>query len=267
MPGRRVTAPLLLLGLALFGCASRGHVGVLESQLRVQEDQIHGLEQRLSTAQSDLETARHESQQLRNQLAQRGHMSASPEHFRSEFRAVGIAFNSYLTSGIDRDGIPGDEMLSVMVYPHDDQGGLVKLAGDIEIRVLDLNAPSDSQTIGQWQFTPVQTRDAWQSGVLSAGFLFELPWQHPPVSDELTLHVVFKSSDGRSWDATRQIQVRPLGKAAGSELESGRAPVSTQTRKPAADLPPPPDGLDAPPTDGRIDTSDVYREWEIPKRR
>lgn len=264
MPGLRATGTLLLLGLAtLHGCASRGNVHVLEHQLRMQEDQVRTLRSELDVTQKDLASARYESQRLRSQLASAGQQSHSPEHLANEFRAVGIAFNSYLTSGVDRDGLPGDEMLSIMVYPHDDKGGIVRLAGQVEIRLIDPGAETSAQQIGQWSFSPTETRAAWHSGLLATGFLFEMPWQTLPSSDELTLHVEFKSTDGRTFDETQQIQIRPPADV------TGKAPVSIETRKPADDLPPDPEALDGnpAPADGRIDTSDRYREWELPQIR
>ena len=207
------------------GCASRGSLEVLESALRQQEDRAAGLQQELMNAQSELQVTQNEVAQLRTQLAAAGQQTHSPEHFENEFKVVGLRFNAYLTSGIDRDGQPGDEMVSVLVYPHDEQGGLVKLPGTIELRAVDLGAPEGQQEVGMWTFNPAETKEAWHSGFLAAGFLFEEGWQRVPQGSNITLHARFKTIDGRQFDA-----IQPL-KVAVPSAETG-APLAQKRRSP-----------------------------------
>ena len=37
----------------------------------------------------------------------------------------GISLNKYLTGGLDRDGVPGDEMFAAFVVPTDADGNVV----------------------------------------------------------------------------------------------------------------------------------------------
>src|SRR5690349_7895727 len=85
---------LLLMG----GCASRGNLEVLESELRRQEDQMADLREQLVAAKNELHVALNEATRLRQQLANRGEVAHSPEHLENEFKAVGLRFNTYLTS-------------------------------------------------------------------------------------------------------------------------------------------------------------------------
>lgn len=266
---------VLLMG----GCASRGNLEVLESELRRQEDQMAELQRQLASTRSELDIALNDAARLRQQLADSGKPVLSPEHIENEFRAVGVRFNTYLTSGIDRDGQPGDEQISVLVYPHDEQGGLVKLGGKLELRALDLTAPKGEQEVGTWNYSPTVIRDSWHSGFLAAGYLFEEAWQRPLSGSEIMLHARFVTTDGRQFDATQPLRVKPQNNrqlAADSASEKARngkpevIPASltrTSARKPVdPDLPA--DFLVAPKAKAQpIPTSDSFRNWEGPTYR
>ena len=118
-----------------------------------------------------------------------------------------------MTSGQDRNGQPGDEGLSVLLTPVDAHGDLVKLAGDVELDLFDMTRPSDQQRLGQWRFSLDEVRGHWHKGFLSAGYLFQVDWQTPPSSPELTLHARMTVADGRQFDATTQVKVVPAGRA------------------------------------------------------
>lgn len=268
------------MALAISGCASRGNLEVLESALRQQEDQLVALQRELTATRGELEVSQNEISRLRTQLAQNGQQAHSPEHLENEFKAVGLRFNSYLTSGLDRDGIPGDEMLSVLLYPHDEQGGLVKLIGTVELKAVDLSAPKGQHEIGSWTFTPSQTKDAWHSGFLAAGFLFEQPWQQPPQGADVTLHARFKTIDGRQFEAVQPLRVKtataqPLVQHRNTRVKAAKptdiVPVSYESDD--ADLKrlledPPLEIEDLPAREaGVIETSDRYRDWDRPTIR
>ena len=266
----------VVMALAMAGgCASRGGREVLESALRQQEDRLTGLQQQLTATQSELQISQHEVAQLRAQLVANGQQSHSPEHFEQEFKAVGLRFNTYLTSGIDRDGQPGDELLSVLLYPHDEQGGLVKLPGTVELRALDLSAPEGLQEVGSWTFTPEQTKKAWHTGFLAAGFLFEEAWERLPQGSNITLHGRFRTLDGRQFDAIQPLKVSSPVPA---PLAQNLPPVTSVRASKPTELPLGSKarevldddvleaGFEAAENDNRgvIQTSDRYREQELP---
>ena len=266
----------VVMALAIIGgCASRGGLEVLESAMRQQEDRLAELQQQLSATQSELQVSQNEVAQLRSQLAANGQQAHTPEHFEHEFKAVGLRFNSYLTSGVDRDGQPGDEVLSVLIYPHDEQGGLVKLPGTVELRALDLSAPDGMQEVGSWTFTAAQTKEAWHSGFLAAGFLFEEAWKQLPQGSAITLHARFKTLDGRQFDAVQPLKVSPPTSAPYAQVPPAQTSVraSKPTIQPVGfdaqdvaddevadeDLP-----VDQKEATGIIETSDRYKEYELP---
>lgn len=265
--------------LLLEGCASRGNLEVLESELRRQEDQMAQLQSQLAATRGELDVALNEAARLRQELAQTGNSALSSEHLANEFKVVGLRFNTYLTSGIDRDGQPGDEQISVLIYPHDEQGGLVKLTGRLELRALDLAAPKPEQEVGNWNYSPSDTKEAWHSGFLAAGFLLEETWQRPIHGPEITLHARFTTADGRQFDAIQPLKVTPPVNrrvAAQTSPRTFRAakpivsPVSHERGRLPQPVEPdlPPEGFDGPGNETQpIPTSDRFRNWEVPTYR
>lgn len=269
----------VLTALLIGGCASRGNIEVLESALRQREDQLSDLTQQLKQTAQERDIALNEANQLRQQLAQRGEQAPSPEHLANEFKAVGVRFNTYLTSGIDRDDQPGDEQLSILLYPHDEDGGLVKLNGSLELRAVDLTAPKDQQEVGVWRYSLEETKEAWHSGFLAAGFLLEEEWQKPIQGSEITLHARFKTADGRQFDAVQPLHINPPGDLPLADnvgpirVKAGKPPIMhsghRQLERPnPVDPQPSEDGFDelenvAAP----IPTSDRFREWDTPQYR
>ncbi len=203
---------LAVLMLCAGGCAARGNVELLESQLRQQEDRLRSLNQQLSQTESDLHIAQREVETLRIQLAERGEQILLPEQAQALFHVAGIRVQKLLTGGLDRDGEPGDDLLNVVIVPHDEQGEAVKLPGDLEIEVLDLTAPEHLRKLGVWRFSAEQVADHWQSG-LTSGFQFRMPWQLPPVSDDIVVHARFQTADGRKFGTSAEVRVTPARKA------------------------------------------------------
>jgi hypothetical protein len=259
----------VLAAVCLAGCTAGGNVALLEGQLRAQEDRLIALRRQLAEAQTELEAARSEASALRAQLAEKGGAALLPEQADVLFRATGIKFHTYLTTGLDRDGTPGDEQLAVMLVPHDGDGSPLKLAGAIELQALDLAAATEDRELGSWSFAAGECREFWHSGFLSSGYLLELAWKRIPIHPEVTLHARLTTPDGRVFDATEQLRINPPAAAPGS-LQAGAQPV-TATRtalKPSepAELP----GAEAPlsaPATGVIETSDRFRDRELPRYR
>jgi uncharacterized coiled-coil protein SlyX len=273
------------------GCALRGDIEVLESELRRQEQAQEELNEQLTSAREELRVARSDADALRTQLAQRGQVSLASEQAEVLYRAEGIKFNMLLTSGMDRDGQPGDEAISVLLLPVDQHGDLVKLIGAVEFELHDLAQTGDQQRLGVWHYTVDQVRDHWHRGFLSAGYLFHLDWQTPPVSPELTLHARMIAPDGRRFEATTQLKVtlpgatplaqnrhrsaRPTGAVTPASHSRPAAPAApSSSSEPAAEAG---NGKAGPqitprpaerPGHSRIEeTSDRYQEHTLPNWR
>ena len=163
------------MALAVAGCATPGGADSLETQLREQEDRIVALQSDLAKARGELEVARRENNALRLQASQKGGALVE-EQSQVLSRVEKIRFHPLLTSGVDVDGRPGDERLTVLLMPVDHDGELLRLPGKVELDLFDMSLPADRQRIGQWTFTPEQTRARWLRSLLSAGYQYQLDW-------------------------------------------------------------------------------------------
>ena len=205
-------APRVALRVGLFVCAClAGCAAVdsspLESRLREQESFIADLEGELDKSRKDLQIARNDTEALRQQLADAGRDRLVAEQSALLSKAEGVRLNPLLTRGVDVDGSPGDDLLSVLVTPVDGDGELVKLPGSVEIQLLDLALPAGRQELGRWSFDTAETRAKWHAGLLSAGFLYELRWKVPPPREDVTLHITFTTPDGRKFDTTSPLKI------------------------------------------------------------
>ncbi len=232
------------IGLAVFllcvgGCASRGNVELLESQLRHQEDQLYAMRTQLNQADAELNLAHKEVEALRVQLADSGKSKLLPEQVDSLFRVAGVHVQKLFTGGLNQDGKPGDELLNIVIVPQDEHGETVKLPGDVEFEVIDPAAPETSQRLGMWKFSSEEVAKHWQSG-LTSGFQFRMPWQVPPASEDLVLHARYKTADGRPFGTSCNIRITP-DPAAFAQMQKRTPPADVAARDFGLQNAPPPE--------------------------
>jgi hypothetical protein len=188
------------------GCITRGDVEMLEANLRQQQDIAAGYQSQLGEVREELQIARDEVDQLRSQLAAAG--TATPQEVTEPLaRVVGVQFNAMMTGGRDDDGKAGPETLTAVLSPHDQDGDLVKLSGDLEVELLDLARSGEEQRIGHWSFTARESRDLWHSGFIASGYQFDLPLKTTPRSGEAVLHGRLTTSDGRQFDTSMPVNL------------------------------------------------------------
>ena len=221
---------LALLFLSAGGCVTRGNVELLESELRQHEDQVHALHMQLAEADSDLTIARKELRILRDQLAEEGELDLLPEQAESLYRVEGVRVNKFFTGGLDRDGEPGDDLLTVVLAPYDKHGETVKLPGALELEAIDLTNPGSARSLGVWRYSAQEVADHWQSG-LTSGFQFRMPWHKLPTSPHIVLHARYATVDGRRFGTSEEIKVDPipnLNSIADAETPKADAPDPTR---------------------------------------
>ncbi len=229
---------LAVLMLGGGGCATRGNVELLESQLRQQEDQLFAIRTQLETAETELRVAQKEVGALRVQLAKNGAPGLLPEQAQSLYRVTGIRVNKFFTGGLDRDNQPGDDLLNVVLTPHDEQGESVKLPGRLELEVLDLSAAEPARRLGVWHFPAEELAKLWHSG-LTTGFQLRLPWQRQPSSEDLMVQARFVTADGREFGTSAEFRVALAPDVKQQRIASAQATVrqsSPQTHS-ATELP------------------------------
>lgn len=196
---------MLLCGLAA-GCTLRPNAA-LENELRLREDRVLALQHELRQTRQELVAARRESEHLREQARQTGEQVLATEQADVLFRAEGLRINTLLTGGLDEDGRPGDELLSVVLEPFDADGGTLKLPGDLTIEISD-PAADEAESIGEWTYSAADVRSAWHAGFIVTGFKFRLPLPSALRHETLVVHARLSTTDGRAFDATETVNVR-----------------------------------------------------------
>ncbi|MCA9039222.1 MAG: hypothetical protein KDA65_02620 [Planctomycetaceae bacterium] len=199
-----------LLGIALLtGCQSTAKREVLEARLRDQSDEILVLNRKIGRLEEELTVRTQEADALRVQMVGTGNKGLLKEQANALYQVTGIQINKLLTGGLDHDGEPGDEAISVLLSPHDQDGSLVKLSGKLLIEVIDHSHPDEDEVIGQWEFSPSEMKAHWHSGFIGVGYLFDLGWQQLPKQEELIIHARLITGDERQFDVTEKIRIEP----------------------------------------------------------
>lgn len=219
---RAVVASGLLASACLSGCVSRGDVELLEANLRQQQDLAVSYQRQLEDLRSELATAHTELQQLRKDLADVG-KPALQEQTEPLAKITGVEFNSMMTGGRDADGAPGHDVLTAVLSPHDADGDLLKLAGDIEIELLDLSRSGDKQRIGSWRYPANKSRELWHSGFLASGYQLDLPLTEHPQKGDALLHGRLTTADGRQFDTSYHVTLVGSTSGAPGSLPSDSA--------------------------------------------
>lgn len=246
---------VLLVGLS--GCLGGGQADLLQARLREQQQQLAETQAQLRSKDKELKLARKDAEGLRVQLARSGNSGLLPEQSDLLVRVSALRINSMLTAGFDRDDAFGDDSLAIHFVPVDDQGEVVRLLGDIEIKVLDPSLPEASQTVAKWAFTAEESREHWVRGFLGTGYQFTLPWKDPPQNPELVVHVQLKPADGRTFQTSHVVKITPpviadaVPPTTAFEIEQTSG---VESRKPATSRPP-------------VDDSSSWMKDDVPQYR
>lgn len=143
------------------------------------------------------------------------------------------------TGGMDEDGAPGDEALMVVLVPRDEDASAVKVPARLTVAAWEVNAQGLKTPIGAWDVPADKLRGLWRSGLISTGYFVALDWQTFPTTERVRVAVRMTTTDGRAFEADRDITVRPV---AGSKQP--RVPLLPVNPPPGAhpqaeELPPP----------------------------
>jgi len=91
----------------------------------------------------------------------------------------------------NKDGIK--ETLVVYVRPHDETGDTVKAPGAINLQLWDLNAPSDTALLKEWNIKPEELKKRWSGTVLTSYYRLscKIPDLLTDQQKELTIKLQF----------------------------------------------------------------------------
>ncbi|MCA8999318.1 MAG: hypothetical protein KDA80_20155 [Planctomycetaceae bacterium] len=189
-------------------CVFRGDVEVLEARLREQESLTADYQRQVTELSEELESTRRQLVQV-GRAAGDGIQTVAFEAQQSLVEIKGIKFNTLLTAGQDSDGRPGDEKLHAILYPHDADGEIVKIAGNLLLEAIDPALPESRRTVGKWAIPATESKSHWHAGFLSSGYLIDSPWEESPKGETIILQATFQTPDERTFSATHTIKITP----------------------------------------------------------
>lgn len=147
-------------------------------------------------------------------------------------RVTHVHLNPTLTGGNDFDQQPGDDGLSILLEPRNQNNQYVPQAGAVSIVVIDPAQPNETSRIARWDFDLSATQQKLQNSSAADGIHLELPWPaKPPAHNRLKLFVRYETTDGRKLQTDREIFVALPGEI--SQRWTPRA-ADAPSRKPAA---------------------------------
>jgi hypothetical protein len=147
------------------------------------------------------------------------------------------------TGGMDEDGVPGDEALMLVVVPRDEDGSAVKVPARLSVAAWQVSREGIKTPIGAWDVPADKLRPLWRSGLISTGYFVSLGWQTFPTAERVRVAIRLTTTDGRAFEADRDITVRPVGGPRPSReplLPSHPPPGVPFELPPPAEVPPPP---------------------------
>jgi hypothetical protein len=183
----------------LVGCKSPKRYDLIEAELRTRERELEDTRAQLDQSRNLLRA--YEASQ------QRGAPGAQPGggvYLPVKEIAIGRG-----TGGVDEDGLPGDEGLMVVIVPKDEDGSAVKVPARALVAAWEITPAGLKNPIGSWELSSDRLRRTWKSGLISTGYFVAMPWQTLPSSDRVRVAVRLITTDGRTYEADRDVSVKP----------------------------------------------------------
>jgi outer membrane murein-binding lipoprotein Lpp len=202
-------AALALLLVA--GCKSSQKYDLIEAELREKDRE-------LAAARMELEYYRGMGRAMQSSRSERpGGVPMIP---LKEIALIGG------TGGGETDGLPGDDVLEVVLAPRDSDGSSVKVPGKVTIFAEEIQSNGMKNPIGRWDVAPEELRRHWRCGLVTTGYVLVLQWDKTPTTEKLRVRAQFTGLDGRMYEAEKDVGVRP------------KAPLSDAPCRPAVILGP-----------------------------
>lgn len=181
------------------GCKTNKRYDLLEAELRTRERELADTRAALDQSRGLLRA--YEAAQQRG--APSGPLPSGPYVPVKEI-AIGRG-----TGGVDEDGTPGDEALMVVIVPRDEDGSAVKVPARALVGAWEINQAGLKNLIGSWEIPADKLRRTWKGGLISSGYFVTVPWQTLPSTDRVRVAVRLITTDGRTYEADRDVNVRP----------------------------------------------------------
>ncbi len=194
-------ASLLVLPLVT-GCKSNNRYDLIEAELRTRERELADTRAALDRSRNLLRA--YEVAQQNNSPPTGPQVGGGGVFMAVKEISIGRG-----TGGVDDDGLPGDEGLMVVVVPKDEDGSAVKVPARVQMAAWEITPAGLKNPIGSWTVPSDKLRPTWKSGLISSGYFISVPWQTPPSTDRVRIAVRLITTDGRAFEADRDVYVKP----------------------------------------------------------
>jgi hypothetical protein len=217
------------------GCKSPKRYDLIEAELRTREREL--AETRLQLDQSRNLLRAYEAAQQRGPAP-----GPQPGGVYLPVKEIAIGRG---TGGVDDDGQPGDEGLMVVIVPKDEDGSAVKVPARALVAAWEITPAGLKNPIASWELSSDRLRRTWKSGLISTGYFVTVPWQTLPSTDRVRVAVRLITTDGRVYEADRDVSVRPPFPPRGGNVlpyPQSADPPSTPVNPGVPTIPTPPGG-------------------------
>jgi hypothetical protein len=185
----------------LAGCRS-GNRDLLENELRHREELYREALEEQRKAECRIDSLQREVEAMR-----RGGPPPTPEQAALALGVKRITLGRS-TAGYDGDGLPGDEVLQVVVEPRDCDEHIIKAPGVLQVLAQEITPQGVKIPVSSWELGPEDLRKSWKQGLLSSGYTLLLPWKQYPRTESVRVTVRFIVADARVYEADKDVRVR-----------------------------------------------------------
>ncbi|MFB3891241.1 MAG: hypothetical protein ACE15C_04365 [Phycisphaerae bacterium] len=163
----------------------------------------------------ELVAATNENKRLSEQIAEQDKrilslMALGDKRLDKLFHVKSVDLGS-MTGGINTTGRQdaGDDAIKVYVLPMDQDGSIIKAAGDVKVQLFDLAAPPDDNLVGECQWPVDQIGKFWSSGFFTYHYSFICPFKVTPKHAEITVRVEFTDYlTGKHYTAQKVCKIK-----------------------------------------------------------
>jgi hypothetical protein len=203
---------VLFLPLLITSIGCRNTTDKVEAELRTREMMYREALEDQRRAEGQIIALHREVEALRHGAR------ITPEQAAQTFGMKRIVLGR-ATGAFDHDGLPGDEVLQVVVEPRDTSDHLIKAPGALQVLALEIAPQGVKTPLCAWDIPPEKMQQSWKQGLLSTGYIVALPWKSFPTTEQVRVVVRFITPDQRVFEADRDIKVRLVPGAPQKRME------------------------------------------------
>ena len=155
------------------------------------EKEFNALKGEKKQLQSEMEQTKSENEQLKTQVQYLFGLK-SETRLENLYTLKGIKITGY-TGFYDRDKDGKKESLIVYVQPIDQQGDAIKIGGNVDVQLWNLNEKENRALLAEWHIPPEELKTLWVGSLLTYNYrlIFDVAEKIEGVKDPLTVKVTF----------------------------------------------------------------------------